>query len=63
MKKQREYPLQTDTGAAIDKRIAAKKTVLFTNEIAAKNFADNTRSYHYAVFSNGATTGQYAVPL
>lgn len=51
-----------DIGTSIKERIDSGKTLLFNNEILARNKAIQMRSYHYTVYQDELTTGYYAVP-
>lgn len=54
--------LTTEYGVNIDRNVENGSTKLFNNEMQALTHAVQNRRYHYPVFCNGKTTGQYAVP-
>lgn len=49
-------------GNSIEKHVEDGRTLVFKNESQAKKKADELRSYYYAVYENGSSNGEYAVP-
>ena len=52
----------TKENCNIEERIEAGRTLVFDNELTARDEAKQMNSYYYPVFMNGKSTGEYAVP-
>lgn len=54
--------LRTDNGTIINDYVDNGDTTIFDNQLKAKEYAKQKRSYAYQVYCNGQTTEKYAVP-
>lgn len=52
----------TKDNCNIESRIENGQTLVFDNELDARDNARQMNSYYYPVFMNGKTNGEYAVP-
>lgn len=52
----------TDVGTSIHRFIEEENTVVFKDEISARDQARRQHSYYYCVYVNGKTIGLFAVP-
>lgn len=62
MKKGEKTVFKNEYGNVVDQFILSGKTKCFDDEVSAIEYAKQRNTYHYQIFVDGQTNGQYGVP-